>query len=67
VPPHRLSPSRNQRKGATRSTAEAADVGSDPVRPWTGEYPWVAGIETIYDYACFELINALAIIRRGAR
>jgi hypothetical protein len=36
-------------------------------RPWTGEYPWVATTERIYEYACHEANYALGNILRGAR
>ena len=36
-------------------------------RPWTGEYPWVATNENIYEYACHEANYALVDILRGAR
>ena len=35
--------------------------------PWTGEYPWVASGERIYEYACHEGNYALANVLRGAR
>jgi hypothetical protein len=34
---------------------------------WTGEYPWVATTERIYEYACHEANYALGNILRGAR
>ncbi len=34
---------------------------------WTGEYPWVASSERIYEYACHEGNYALENIMRGAR
>jgi hypothetical protein len=36
-------------------------------RPWTGEYPWVATNEHIYEYACHEGNYALGGILKGAR
>jgi hypothetical protein len=36
-------------------------------RPWTGEYPWVATNEQIFEYACHEGNHALENILRGAR
>ena len=36
-------------------------------RPWTGEYPWVASSEPIYEYACHEGNYALPGVLRGAR
>jgi hypothetical protein len=36
-------------------------------RPWTGEYPWVASDEKLYEYACHEGNHALSNILRGAR
>jgi hypothetical protein len=36
-------------------------------RPWTGEYPWVATSEPLYEYACHEANYSLAGILRGAR
>lgn len=36
-------------------------------RPWSGEYPWVATDEVIYEYACHEGNYALGSILRGAR
>jgi hypothetical protein len=36
-------------------------------RPWTGEYPWVATDEPIYEYACHEANYSLAGILKGAR
>jgi hypothetical protein len=37
------------------------------VKPWTGEYPWVASNSTLYEYACHESNYALEGILRGAR
>jgi hypothetical protein len=34
---------------------------------WTGEYPWVASTEQIYEYACHEGNYALGGVLRGAR
>ena len=36
-------------------------------KPWTGEYPWVATDEIMYEYACHEGNYALGDIMRGAR
>jgi hypothetical protein len=36
-------------------------------RPWTGEYPWVASDENIYEYACHEGNHAIENMLRGAR
>jgi len=36
-------------------------------RSWTGEYPWVATNEKLYEYACHEGNYALANMLRGAR
>ena len=36
-------------------------------RPWTGEYPWVATTEPLYEYACHEGNYALEGVLRGAR
>jgi hypothetical protein len=36
-------------------------------RPWTGEYPWVATDEHLYEYACHEGNYSLANMMRGAR
>jgi hypothetical protein len=36
-------------------------------RSWTGEYPWVATDEKLYEYACHEGNYALANMLRGAR
>jgi hypothetical protein len=36
-------------------------------RPWTGEYPWVASSERLYEYACHEANYALEDVLRGAR
>jgi hypothetical protein len=36
-------------------------------RPWTGEFPWPATGEQIFEYACHEGNYALANILRGAR
>jgi hypothetical protein len=37
------------------------------VKPWTGEYPWPATHEQVYEYACHEGNYALGNILRGAR
>jgi hypothetical protein len=37
------------------------------VKPWTGEFPWPATDENIYEYACHEGNYALQNILRGAR
>jgi hypothetical protein len=36
-------------------------------RPWSGEYPWVATDEPIYEYACHEGNYSLEGILKGAR
>ena len=36
-------------------------------RPWTGEYPWVATNENLYEYACHEANYSLGNMLRGAR
>ncbi|MBZ5557200.1 MAG: hypothetical protein LAO77_08010 [Acidobacteriia bacterium] len=36
-------------------------------RAWTGEYPWVASTEGLYEYACHEGNYALGDMLRGAR
>jgi hypothetical protein len=36
-------------------------------KPWTGEYPWPATDEHVYEYACHEANYALGDILRGAR
>jgi hypothetical protein len=36
-------------------------------RSWTGEYPWVATKENLYEYACHEGNYALGNMLRGAR
>ena len=36
-------------------------------RPWTGEYPWNASTEPIFEYACHEGNHALGGVLRGAR
>ena len=36
-------------------------------RPWTGEYPWVATGDPLYEYACHEGNYAFGGILRGAR
>ncbi len=36
-------------------------------KPWTGEYPWPATSDPIYEYACHEGNYALGDILRGAR
>ena len=35
--------------------------------PWSGEYPWPASDEKVYEYACHEGNYALGGILRGAR
>ena len=37
------------------------------VRPWTGEFPWPATSEPIFEYACHEGNYALSHILSGAR
>lgn len=36
-------------------------------KPWTGEYPWPATDDKVYEYACHEANYALGNILRGAR
>jgi hypothetical protein len=36
-------------------------------RPWTGEYPWVATSERLFEYACHEANYSLENMLRGAR
>ena len=36
-------------------------------QPWSGEYPWPATDEKVYEYACHEGNYALGGILRGAR
>jgi hypothetical protein len=36
-------------------------------RAWTGEYPWLASSEPMYEYACHEANYALTGVLRGAR
>jgi hypothetical protein len=36
-------------------------------KPWTGEYPWVATSEPLYEYACHEGNYSLESILKGAR
>src|SRR6185295_9992618 len=36
-------------------------------KPWSGEYPWNATSEQIYEYACHEGNYSLADMLRGAR
>ncbi len=36
-------------------------------RPWTGEYPWMASRDQIFEYACHEANYALENVLRGAR
>jgi hypothetical protein len=36
-------------------------------RPWTGEYPWVATNERLFEYACHEGNYSLGNMLRGAR
>ncbi len=36
-------------------------------KPWSGEYPWVATDERIYEYACHEANYSFGGILRGAR
>ncbi len=35
--------------------------------PWSGEYPWPASTDSVYEYACHEGNYALGGILRGAR
>ena len=41
--------------------------GRRGTKPWTGEYPWPATDEQIYEYACHEGNYAMGNILRGAR
>jgi hypothetical protein len=36
-------------------------------RPWTGEYPWMASSDQIFEYACHEANYALENVLRGER
>ena len=36
-------------------------------RPWTGEYPWRATTESLYEYACHEGNYAMSNVLSGAR
>ena len=36
-------------------------------KPWTGEYPWVATKENLYEYACHEGNHSLGGMLKGAR
>jgi hypothetical protein len=47
-----------------RFTVEDPDTWD---RPWTGEYPWIASDERLYEYACHEANYALENVLRGAR
>jgi hypothetical protein len=47
-----------------RFTVEDPDTWE---KPWTGEYPWPATNELMYEYACHEANYALGDILRGAR
>ena len=47
-----------------RFTVEDPDTWD---RPWTGEYPWIASNERLYEYACHEANYALENVLRGAR
>ena len=47
-----------------RFTIEDPDTWT---RPWTGEFPWVATDDAIYEYACHEGNHALEHILSGAR
>ena len=48
----------------TRCTVE--DPGTWAT-PWTGEYPWKATQERLYEYACHEGNYAMTNMLRGAR
>lgn len=47
-----------------RFTVEDPDTWD---HPWTGEYPWVATNDLIYEYACHEGNHAMENVLRGAR
>ncbi|MEQ1727771.1 MAG: hypothetical protein ABL982_05270, partial [Vicinamibacterales bacterium] len=47
-----------------RFTVEDPDTWD---RPWTGEYPWVATDDLIYEYACHEGNHAMENVLRGGR
>jgi hypothetical protein len=47
-----------------RFTVEDPDTWASP---WTGEYPWPATDELLYEYACHEGNYAMGNIMRGAR
>jgi hypothetical protein len=47
-----------------RFTVEDPDTWD---RPWTGEYPWLATKEPLYEYACHEGNYALGGVLKGAR
>jgi hypothetical protein len=47
-----------------RFTVEDPDTWD---RPWSGEYPWVASNENLYEYACHESNYSLSGILKGAR
>jgi hypothetical protein len=43
------------------------DDPSTWTRPWTGEYPWLATEDPLYEYACHEGNYVFGGILRGAR
>ena len=47
-----------------RFTVEDPDTWD---HPWTGEYPWVATNDLVYEYACHEGNHAMENVLRGAR
>ena len=47
-----------------RFTVEDPDTWE---RPWSGEYPWIATSEPLYEYACHEGNYALSGVLKGAR
>jgi len=47
-----------------RFTVEDPDTWD---RPWSGEYPWIATSEPLYEYACHEGNYALSGVLKGAR
>ena len=51
------------------NTLRYAFTVTDPTwtEPWSGEYPWPASSEKVYEYACHEGNYALGGILRGAR
>ena len=43
------------------------DDPSTWTEPWSGEYPWPASDNRVYEYACHEGNYAMGNIMRGAR